>query len=99
VISLLIETWSILRSRAIRILSKIHNVNVNKLSFQNLFFLLHDAILFQEHGKSQAKDLQLGVVEYKVYHIVLMNTKPQVDFDHLLQLHLLDQTEEYNDVS
>jgi hypothetical protein len=27
--------------------SKMHNVNVNDLSFQNLFFPLHDAILFQ----------------------------------------------------
>jgi hypothetical protein len=60
--------------------SKMHNVNVNNLSFQNLFFPLHDAILFQGHGKSQAQDLQLGVLEYKVYHNVLMNTKSQVDF-------------------
>jgi hypothetical protein len=41
-----------------------HNINVNNLSVQNLFFALHDAILFQGHGKSQAQaqDLQLGVV-------------------------------------
>jgi hypothetical protein len=37
--------------------SKIHNVNVNNLSVQNLFFPLHDAILFQGHGKFQAQDL------------------------------------------
>jgi hypothetical protein len=44
--------------------SKMHNINVNNLSVQNLFFALHDAILFQGHGKSQAQaqDLQLGVV-------------------------------------
>jgi hypothetical protein len=41
--------------------SKMHNINVNNLSIQNLFFPLHDAILFQEHGKSQERDLQLGV--------------------------------------
>jgi hypothetical protein len=41
--------------------SKIHKIN--NLSIQNLFFPLHDAILFQVHGKSQAQDLQLGVVE------------------------------------
>jgi hypothetical protein len=35
--------------------------------------------------------LQLGVLECKVYH--------NVDFDRLLQLHLLDQTEEDNDMS
>jgi hypothetical protein len=34
-----------------------------------------------------------------VYHNVLMNTKSQVDFDRLLKLHMLDQTEEDNDMS
>jgi hypothetical protein len=72
--------------------SKMHIVN--NVSVQNLFFSLHDATLFQGHGKSQAQDLQLGVVECKVYHNVLMNTKSQVDFDRLLQLHMLDKTEE-----
>jgi hypothetical protein len=37
--------------------SKMHNINVNKLKVQNLFFFLHHAILFQGHGKSQAQDL------------------------------------------
>jgi hypothetical protein len=64
----------------IRTRSKMHNINVNKLSVQNLFFPLHDANLFQAHGKSQAQDLQLGVVECEVYHNVSMNTKSQVDF-------------------
>jgi hypothetical protein len=77
--------------------SKMHNIN--NLSVQNLFFPLHDAILFQGHGKSQAQDLQLGVSEFKVYHNVLLNTKSQVDFDCLLQLHMLDITEEDNDMS
>jgi hypothetical protein len=77
--------------------SKMHNIN--DLSIQKLFFPLHDAILFQGHGKSQSQDLQLGVLECKVYHNVLMNTKSQVDFDCLLQLHMLDKTEEENDKS
>jgi hypothetical protein len=38
--------------------SKMHSVNVNNLSVQNLFFPLHDAILFQAHGESQELDLQ-----------------------------------------
>jgi hypothetical protein len=76
-----------------------HNINLNKLSVQNLFFPLHDAILFQGHGKSQTQDLQLEVLECKVYHNVLLNTKSQIDFDHLLQRYMLDQTEEYNDIS
>jgi hypothetical protein len=38
-------------------------------------------------------------VECKVYHNVLMNTKSQIDFDRLLQLYMLDKTEEYNDMS
>jgi hypothetical protein len=67
-------------------------------SVQNLFFPLHDAILFQGHGKSQAQDLQLGVLECKVYHNVLLNTISQIDFDCLLQLHMLDNTEEYKKI-
>jgi hypothetical protein len=51
-----------------------------------------DAILFQGHGKSKTQDLQLGVVECKVYHNILLNTKSQVDFDHLLQRDMLDNT-------
>jgi hypothetical protein len=43
--------------------SKMHNMNVNNLIVQNLFFPLHDAILFQGHGKSQAQDLKLGELE------------------------------------
>jgi hypothetical protein len=79
--------------------SKMHIVNVNNLSVQNLFFPLHDAILFQAHRKSQAQDLQLGVLECKIYQNVLMNTKFQVDLDRLLLLNILDKTEEYKDMS
>jgi hypothetical protein len=79
--------------------SKMHKVNLNNLRVQNHFFPLHDAILFQGHGKFQAQDLELGVVEYKVYHNVLLNDKSQVDFDRLLQLNILDKTEEDNDIS
>jgi hypothetical protein len=61
--------------------SKMHNINIKNLSVENLSFLLHDAILFQGHAKSQAQDLQLGVLECKVYHDVLLNTNSQVDFD------------------
>jgi hypothetical protein len=32
--------------------SKMHNININNLSVQNLFFPLLDANLFQGHGKS-----------------------------------------------
>jgi hypothetical protein len=38
-------------------------------------------------------------VECKVYHNVSLNTESQVDFDCLLQLHMLDNTEEDNDIS
>jgi hypothetical protein len=76
-----------------------HNVNINNLSVQNLFFPLHDATLFQGQGNSQEQDLQLEVLECKVYHDVLLNTKSQIDFNRLLQLHMLGQTEEDNDMS
>jgi hypothetical protein len=84
---------------ASRTRSKMHNINVSNLSVPNLLFPLHDAILFQRHGKFQAQDWQLGVVECKVYHKVLMNNKSQIDCDHLLQLHMLDNTEEDKDMS
>jgi hypothetical protein len=64
--------------------------NMNNLIVQNLFFSLHGANLFQGHGKSQAQDLQLGVLECKVYHDTFINTKYQVDYDCLLQIHMLD---------
>jgi hypothetical protein len=79
--------------------SKMHNVNVNNLSVQNLFFPLHDATLFQGHGNSQAQDVQLGVVECKVYHNVSLNTKSQVDFDRFIQLNMIEQTGVDNDMS
>jgi hypothetical protein len=49
--------------------------SINNLNIQNLFFPLHDAILFQGHEKSQAHDLKLEVLECKVYHNVLLKTK------------------------
>jgi hypothetical protein len=73
--------------------------SVNNLIVKILFFPLHDDILFQGHVKSHAQDLQLGVLEYKVYHNILLHTKSLVDFDSLLQLHMLDNTEEDNDMS
>jgi hypothetical protein len=79
-----------------RNLSKIHSMN--SLSVQNLFFLLHNAISFQGHGKSQALNLQLRVLECKFYHNVLLNTKSQFEFDCLLQLHMLNNTEADNDM-
>jgi hypothetical protein len=50
----------------IRIRSKMHSVN--NLSVQNLFFPLHDAIFFQGHGKYEAQELKLGVLECMAYH-------------------------------
>jgi hypothetical protein len=79
--------------------SKMHSVNLNNLSVQNLFFLLHDAILFQGHEKSLEQDLQSGILQCQVYHSLLLNTKSQVNFDCLLQLHMLDNTEEDKDMS
>jgi hypothetical protein len=38
-------------------------------------------------------------LECKVYHNVLLNSKSQVDFDHLLQLYMSDKTEEDKDMS
>jgi hypothetical protein len=61
---------------------KIQNLNLNNLSVKNLFNSLHDAISFQGRGKYQKQDLRLRVLECKVYHNILLNTKSHVDFDH-----------------
>jgi hypothetical protein len=72
-----------------------HNSNnlITKISFP-----LHDSILFQGHGKYQVQDLQLGVLEYKIYRNAVMNTKYH-DFDRLRPLHELDKTEEDKDMT
>jgi hypothetical protein len=77
-----------------RTLSKMHNINLNNLSVQNLFFPLHGVISFQGHGKSQEQDLKLGVLECKVYHNVLMNTESQVDFESFMDFHVVHVTSE-----
>jgi hypothetical protein len=58
--------------------------SVNNLRFKNLFFPLHDAILFQGNRKYQTQDLKLRLLECKVYHYVLLNTKSQIDFDRFV---------------
>jgi hypothetical protein len=67
--------------------------------FKTSSFPLHDLILFQGHGKSQAQDLKLGILEFKVYHNVLLNTKSHVDFYCLFQLHMLYKTKIDKDMS
>jgi hypothetical protein len=61
-----------------------HNISINNLTVQNIFFPLHDAILFQGHGKSQAQDLQLGVLECKVYHNFLLNMSDKTEEDNVM---------------
>jgi hypothetical protein len=55
--------------------------------------------LFHGHRKSQAQDLQSGILECKVYHHPVMNNESHLDFDCLLHLSKLDNTEEDNDMS
>jgi hypothetical protein len=52
---------------------RLSDTKQNFVNFQNLLFPLQDAILFLGYGKSQEQDLQLGVLECKVYHNVLLN--------------------------
>ena len=66
---------------------------------QNFLHPLHDAILFQGHGKFQNNDFQLGVLECKAYNNVLMDSKSQIDFDGLRQIHELDMAENDSDMS
>jgi hypothetical protein len=43
--------------------------------------------------------MQLGVLECKVYHNVLLNTESQIHFNRLIQLQTLDKTEKVKDIS
>jgi hypothetical protein len=79
--------------------SKMHNINVNNLCVQNLFSSMHDAKFISRQCKFSITRLQSGVVECKVYHNVKMKAKSQVDLDSLIQLHMLDKTEEDKDIS
>ena len=68
-------------------------------SVQDFLFPLYDVILFQGHGKFQNNHLRLGVLECKAYHYILMNSKSQIDFDCLRQMHVLDMAENDCDIS
>ena len=56
----------------------------------NFFFPLHYAIIFQGHGKFNDENLQLGIVMCKSYQNTMMDSKSQIDFDRLRQIHALD---------
>jgi hypothetical protein len=43
-------------------------------------------MLIQGHGNIQQRNLELGILECKAYHNVLLNTKSQIDFDWVHQL-------------
>ena len=66
---------------------------------QNFIFSLYDAILSQGHGNFQNNDLQLGVLECKAYNSVSMDSKSQIEFDCLRQIHELGMAENENDMS
>jgi hypothetical protein len=56
-------------------------------------------LYFKDMESLKHKIGNFGVVECKVYHNALMNTKSQIDFDRLLQLHMFDKIEEDKDSS
>ena len=58
------------------------------------FFPLHDVVNLKGHEGFDNAKLQLGALECKVYHNVLMKSKSQIDFDRLRQIHYLDKAEE-----
>jgi hypothetical protein len=62
-------------------------------SDQNFIFPLYDAILFQSHEKFQNNALLLGGLECKAHNNVLMDSKSQIEFDCLSQIHELDMAE------
>jgi hypothetical protein len=73
--------------------------NIKNLNYQILFFPLYDIISFQGNRKFHEQDLRIEVLKCKVYQNILMNTRSHDEFDRLLQPHMLDNTEEDNDMS
>jgi hypothetical protein len=63
-----------------------------------VFSPLH-GIPLNSHERPKSENLQLGVLECKVYHDALMNSKSRNDFDFLRNLRTLDMVEEDNDKS
>jgi ABC-type uncharacterized transport system involved in gliding motility auxiliary subunit len=60
-------------------------------------FPLHDLVPLNSHERSKNENLQLGIMEYKVYHDALLNSKSRNDFNRLHNLHTLDMIEEDDD--
>ena len=77
---------------AVRTRSK--SQNKCNLIVQGALFPLHDVVYFKGHAGFNDEKLQLGVLECKVYHNVLMKSNSQIDFDCLRQIHYLDKAEE-----
>jgi hypothetical protein len=67
------------------------------LSVQGSFFPLYDIVYFKGHKGFNDGKLQLGALECKAYHNVLMKSNSQIDFDRLHRIHNLDKVEEDRD--
>ena len=60
---------------------------------------MYDTILFQGHGKFKSHDFHLGVLECKAYDNTLMDSKSQIDIDHLRQINKFYMAKKFRDMS
>jgi hypothetical protein len=68
--------------------------SIYTLSAQSVLFPLHDVIPLISHERPKNENLQIRIMECKIYHDALMNSKSRNDFDRLRNLHTLDMIEE-----
>jgi hypothetical protein len=73
--------------------------SIYTLSAQSVLFPLHDVIPLNSHERPKNENLQLVVLECKIYHDALMNSKSRNDLDRLCNLLTLDMIEEDDDKS
>ena len=62
-------------------------------SSQEVFFPLYDIVMFENNADYKDVDLHLGLPECQIYHSALIGSKSQTELDCLLQLHILDKSE------
>jgi len=62
-------------------------------SSQEVFFPLYDIVMFENNADYKDVDLHLGLPECQIYHSSLIGSKSQTELDRLLQLHILDKSD------
>jgi hypothetical protein len=63
-------------------------------SVQEVFFLLYDVVLFENHANNKNIHLHLVIPKCQIYHSALTGSKSQIELGRLHQLHVLGRLED-----